>query len=284
MTCSPPVNTERALRISGSNTVYPFAQGLAEAFHAMHPDIAIRVTADGTARGIKWAGEGEVSGLAIPLQSTAASFPAGDSGPTNNGEHIDIGFSSRDLLNEEREAYTALHSTRIAIDGIVVATHLGLGVANLTRAQLRDVYAGRITNWMTLGGPNAPIVVITRNPISGTGQAWQVLVMGSDTIVSSATVAGMNEDVPGLIASTNGSIGYLSTDIVDATMMTVLTIDGVAPSEATFRDNSYWLNRPYIFVTQTTPTPLQQEFLDFALSPAGAAIIRMRGSVVPAGG
>jgi phosphate transport system substrate-binding protein len=283
--CGPEVpQLTGALRISGSNTVFAFATVLAEGFRRRNPNVSFRVTGDGTARGIKFAGERQVSGLSMPLMSRAFSIPEGNAGPTMNGEPVDIGLSSRQLLNDEREAYTELVLNTFAVDGIAVATHPGVaGVSNLSLTQLRDIYAGRITNWSAVGGPNQPIVVIARNPISGTAGAWQELVMGSDRVTASARIAEMNESVPIDIANTPYSIGYLSIFLLEGLSLNVLAIDNVTPTEANIAREIYPIRRPFIFVTHGPPTALQRAFIDYALSPEGAQLIRMAGAV-PVGG
>lgn len=281
--CSPPQPTA-SLRISGSNTVFNFAVELAKAFRMRNPHVAFRITGDGTARGIKFVGERQVSGLTMPLQSRAFSLPEGNTGPTTNGEPVDIGLSSRSLLNDEREAYTELVTHTFAVDGIAVATHMGVSVRNLTMAQLRDIYAGRITNWMAVGGPDAPIVVLARNPISGTAGAWQEIVMGRDQVTTSARIVEMNDAMPMEISSTPNSIGYLSIFLLDRAPINVLTIDGVAPTEENLAREEYPIRRPFLFVTYGEPTPLQRSFIDFALSPEGAQIVRMVGAVPVSGG
>jgi len=65
--------------------------------------------------------------------------------------------------------------------------------------------------------------------------------------------------------------------------MHTISVDGVEPTQANVRNGTYVVQRPFIFVTGTTPTPLQQQFIDFALGPAGAAIIQAAGAV-PGGG
>jgi phosphate transport system substrate-binding protein len=50
----------------------------------------------------------------------------------------------------------------------VKKTGSGDGAAALTGAQVRDIYAGKITNWSQAGGSNTPIVVISRDTSSGT--------------------------------------------------------------------------------------------------------------------
>ncbi|MBS6164468.1 MAG: substrate-binding domain-containing protein, partial [Clostridiales bacterium] len=71
----------------------------------------------------------------------------------------EIGHSSRDLKDEEKEA--GLEGTAYAIDGIAVVVNAQNGVTNLTKDQLLKIYSGEITNWSEVGGSDAPITVVT---------------------------------------------------------------------------------------------------------------------------
>jgi len=51
-------------------------------------------------------------------------------------------------------------SLPVAWDAIAVITHPDNPIKNLSLRQLRDIYAGKITNWKTLGGVDKPIRAI----------------------------------------------------------------------------------------------------------------------------
>ena len=51
-------------------------------------------------------------------------------------------------------------------------------VSGLTTQQLRDIYAGKITNWSEVGGPDLAIQVVNRDEASGTREAFRTIVMG----------------------------------------------------------------------------------------------------------
>ena len=53
------------------------------------------------------------------------------------------------------------------------------GVTTLTKDELKQIYAGDITNWEELGGPNTEIFVIGRKPGSGTRDTFDETIMGS---------------------------------------------------------------------------------------------------------
>ena len=53
------------------------------------------------------------------------------------------------------------------------------GVTTLTKDEVKQIYAGDITNWEELGGPNTEIFVIGRRPGSGTRDTFNEIIMGS---------------------------------------------------------------------------------------------------------
>ncbi len=273
------------LRMSGSNTVFRYAVELAKKYRERHAEVSFRITGDGTSRGIKFAGEGEIQGLPADFMNRnrfAAPLPASDVpqiADSMNGERMDIGLSSRDLLRSEREAYSTINVVTFAYDGIAVVTNRAVLVPNLTLQQLRDIYAGTITNWMMVGGPNAPIVVIARDALSGTAQAWDELVMGGLPVVASAMNVAQADDVPAKVAMTPNSIAYLSLAQIDPQAMNPVNIEGVAPTVEQVGLGRYPIKRPFVFVTGSAPTLLQRGFLDFSFSAEAQQIITMLGAV-----
>jgi phosphate transport system substrate-binding protein len=278
-----PSGPSPSLRISGSNTVYTFARELAIKFRERDPSVRFRITGDGTSRGIKFAGEGEIQGLPAGFTNRnkfMAPEPAGGVPDSSNGEAVDIGISSRGLFQSEREAYSSMIETPFAYDGIAVVTHRSVTVPNLTMDQLRRIYAGAIRNWSEVGGPNAAIYVIARDMLSGTAEAWAELVMAGMPVMA-AMMISMAADVPMAVSTTPNSIAYLSLAQIDESMMNPVAIDGLAPTIDHVASGRYPIKRPFIFVTGGPPTPLQARFIDFAFSTEGQNVVRGL-EVVPA--
>ena len=75
-----------------------------------------------------------------------------------------IGTSSRDLKPEEGSL--GLVDTPIAYDGIAVIVSPENPVSGLTSQQLRDVFAGKITNWREVGGKDQAIDLVKFIPKS----------------------------------------------------------------------------------------------------------------------
>lgn len=277
---APPGPPSGTLRVSGSGTVFPIAQALAQAYHQQNPRALFRITSDGTARGIKYAAEGVVTGLDTPLMSRAFSIPDGNTGPTLNNEMVDLGLSSRNLLPDEREAYTLAVATTVAIDGLAVAVHPSVTVANLTLAQLRSVYSGAVTNWRDVGGPDLPVYLVVRDPISGTAGAWASLVMNGMPIAMGAHSVADATGVAPAVAMNPGAVGYLSFNYLDATVHPV-SVEGVAPTVANLASQTYPIRRPFVFVTAPGASALTRAFVDFTRSPAGVAVLVANGEVAP---
>jgi phosphate transport system substrate-binding protein len=236
------------LQLAGSTTVQPLAEKLAEAFMAMNPDLVIEIQGGGSSVGVTSAGEGTV----------------------------DIGNASRAVKDSEMEEFPNLQVFTIAYDGIAVVTHPDTQLATLSVEQVRDIFAGEITNFSEVGGPDAPIAVVSREEGSGTRAAFEELVMedGEEekVITEKALLQQSNGQVRTTVATTPNSIGYLSFGFLDESTRGV-PIDGVEPSVANVKGGDYPIFRPLNMLTNGPPNELAQAFLDFILSEDGQAIV-----------
>jgi phosphate transport system substrate-binding protein len=236
------------LQLAGSTTVQPLAEELAEAFMAMNPDLVIEIQGGGSSVGVTSAGEGTV----------------------------DIGNASRAVKDSEMEEFPNLQVFTIAYDGIAVVTHPDTQLATLSVEQVRDIFAGEITNFSEVGGPDAPIAVVSREEGSGTRAAFEELVMEAGeeekVITEKALLQQSNGQVRTTVATTPNSIGYLSFGFLDESTRGV-PIDGVEPSVANVKGGDYPIFRPLNMLTNGPPNELAQAFLDFVLSGEGQAIV-----------
>jgi phosphate transport system substrate-binding protein len=248
----PPVPSEAGLsgqlQLAGSTTVQPLAEELAEAFMAMNSDLVIEIQGGGSSVGVTSAGEGTV----------------------------DIGNASRAIKDSEMEEFPNLQVFTIAYDGIAVVTHPDTQLATLSVEQVRDIFAGEITNFSEVGGPDAPIAVVSREEGSGTRAAFEELVMEAGeeekVITEKALLQQSNGQVRTTVATTPNSIGYLSFGFLDESTRGV-PIDGVEPSVANVKGGDYPIFRPLNMLTNGPPKELAQAFLDFILSGEGQAIV-----------
>ncbi len=246
-----PAGLSGRISVAGSTTVQPLAEKLAEAFKAKNPGVQIDIQGGGSSVGVKSAGEGTV----------------------------DIGTASREVKPEELQKYPDLKVFTIAQDGIAIVTHPEVPVSNLTKSQVRDIFAGKITNWKDVGGPDKPIIVISREEGSGTRSAFEELVMGKDVVIfDKAILQASNGAVRTTVSTTPNSIGYLSFGYLDQSVKT-LSIEGVEATEANAASGKYPVVRPLVMLTKGEPTGVVKAWLDYILGAEGQALVSKEGYI-----
>ena len=242
------------LQLAGSTTVLPVAEKIAEAFMDIHTDVVVEVQGGGSSTGITSAGEGTV----------------------------DIGNASRNIKDSEFESFPDLEVFTIAYDGIAIVTHPDTELPSLTIEQVKGIFAGEITNFSEVGGPDAEIIVISREEGSGTRGAFEELVMESGdeekVISETAILQNSNGSVRTSVAETPDSIAYLSFGYLDDSVATV-QIDSVEPTVANVLNGSYPIFRPLNMLTNGAPGEFAQAYLDYILSDAGQAIVVEEGYI-----
>ncbi len=186
----------------------------------------------------------------------------------------DIGMSSRELKDEEKEGVV---ETVIAYDGIAVVVHPSNGISDLTKAQVKDIFEGKITNWKEVGGIDKDIVVVTREAGSGTRGAFEEILKLLDenkasTIVETAVVGEGTGAIMAAVASKEASIGYVSEGYLNDTVKP-LSIDGVKPEVEAIKAGQYTISRPLILITKSDLKPEAQAVIDFILGDEGQKIM-----------
>jgi len=236
------------LTIAGSTSVQPFSEVLAEKFMEKNKGVQVNVQGGGSSVGI----EAAISGAA------------------------GLGSSSRDLKPEEKAKN--LVDTKIALDGIAIVVHPENTVKALKTEDVMNIYLGNIKNWKELGGPDAPITVVSREDGSGTREAFTTLVMNKKDIVKNAIIQNSTGAVRTTVAGDKNALGYVSLSSLNKDIK-ALDIDGAAATEANVKAGTYKLQRPFIYVTKDAPTGLAKAFIDFVLSAEGQKMIVDEGAI-----
>lgn len=191
----------------------------------------------------------------------------------------DIGLSSRSLKDDEKAM--GLTETILAYDGIAIIVNPENPVSDLSVEQIADVYTGKITNWSELGGADSDIVLIGREAGSGTRDGFETLT-GTEGACLYRQELTSTGDVITTVSTNPNAIGYASLASVKDSVK-VLSIGGVMPSEASVKDGSYAVQRPFVLVTKTGAelTEPAQRFFDYITSADANEVISSAG-VVPA--
>jgi phosphate transport system substrate-binding protein len=232
-----------SIQVTGSTSVGPYTEELATMFEAKYP---------GTQVGVSQVGSGP--GIQAVIDGTT-----------------DIGMSSRALT--DAETAKGLKSWKICDDGVAVILNNNNALVNLSTTQIRDIFAGNVTNWKQVGGSDATIVVVTREAGSGTRDAFQTLIMGKPNITASAIQQSSTGAVMTYVSGNPNAIGYISFGSLDRSVK-ALQVDGVAPSIATIKDKTYKPQRPFLYVTRGDPTnAVAKAFIDYTLGSEGQAYL-----------
>lgn len=239
---------------SGSTTVLPVAQATAEAFMDKHAGINISVRGGGSGVGI------------AALQNKT----------------VDIANSSRPMKAKEITAAKSKginpSAYAIANDGISIVVHKNNPVKNLSIAQIKGIYTGKIKNWKELGGASLPIVVISRDVASGTFEVFNEKALGGAKVDPSAQLLASNNAIVSAVASTPGAIGYAGLGYVNESVK-VVTVNNIMPSESTVKNSSYPLSRKLYMYTNGKAAGDVAKFIGFIQSAEGQAIVKEQGFI-----
>ena len=205
--------------------------------------------------------------------------------PTGSGSGIqavsegrcDIGLSSRALKDDEKAS--GLKETTLALDGIAIIVNPQNPVKDLSLEQIAKIYTGEITNWKDVGGNDAEIVLIGREAGSGTRDGFESITDTKDACQYRQELTSTG-DVITTVSQNPNAIGYASLAAIKDSVK-ALTVNGVAPTEATVKDGTYLVQRPFVLVTKegVSLSETAQKFFDFATSADAASIISAAGAV-----
>ncbi len=247
---------KQTLQIDGSTTVGPIADAFTEAFKSNYPDLEITVKKTGSGDG-------------------AAALIDG---------RCDIATMSRFMKNEEfkkaveKDVFPVAHV--VAMDGVCVVVHPSNPVSQLSTSQIRDIYRGKITNWEKVGGPDLPIVVISRDTSSGTYETFHSLVMNKEEMGSKVEYVNSNPQAHARVKTTIGAIGYVGIGFLDSNVK-ALKVDGILPSRQTITTGQYPVARPLFIFTNGYPKlgSMIYKFCTFYLTETGQEIIEAKGFI-----
>ena len=205
--------------------------------------------------------------------------------PTGSGSGIqavtegrcDIGLSSRNLKDEEKEA--GLTETVLAYDGIAIIVNPENKVDDLSLEEIASIYTGKITNWSEVGGNDGEIVLIGREAGSGTRDGFESITDTEDACQYRQELTSTG-DVITAVSQNPNAIGYASLASVKDSVK-ALSVNEVEPSEETVKDGSYVVQRPFVLVTKKDAelSAAAQAFFDFATSEDVVELISEAGVV-----
>ena len=246
---TPAASVSGTVSTDGSTSMEKVIGALSESYMAANKDVTVNYNPTGSGAGITAVQEGT----------------------------CDIGLSSRALKDEEKAA--GLKETVLAYDGIAIIVHPDNPVSDLSIEQIAKLYTGEITNWKDVGGSDAEVVLIGREAASGTRDGFESITGTKDACQYRQELTSTG-DVITAVSQNPDAIGYASLAAIKDSVK-ALSVDGVTPSEATVKDGSYQVQRPFVLVTVEGKalSAAAQSFFDYATSADAADIIAKAGAV-----
>jgi phosphate transport system substrate-binding protein len=220
---------------------------LAKRFSELHPGVAFQIDETGSDAGVNLA--------------------------TTGG--VDFGFTSRALTADESKT---LSFVNIGLAGTGVIVNAANPVKGLTKDQVKQIFAGQITNWKQVGGEDSDIKVFVREANAATRSSFESYFFGGKaTYAKDATEVYEIAQTVKAVGSFRASIGMAtaSSQTAAETTIRLLDIDGIAPTAENVVSGAYKIGRPLLIVFPSDPAKVRpglKAFLDWVRTPEGQKI------------
>ena len=244
---------------SGSSALLPLVKDAAAKFKSKNPEVSLTLNAGGSGTGLKQVAEGSV-----------------------NIGNSDVPAEKK--LPAEKAKGLVDHKVCTMTVATIINKDIASQVKSLTAAQLQDVFTAKVTNWKDVGGPDEPIVLVTRPTTSGTRALFTELALAGKEEASNKSLE--TDDSGTLIqsvAQTKGAIGYVALPyLVNNKDVAALAIDGVEPTLENTYNGKYKVWGYEHMYTKGEPTGAVKAFLDYILSDEYGVEIEKQGYGVSA--
>lgn len=237
---SSVVQSGGQLRLSGSSTMAPLIQAIADRYVKLHPEVKISIQTGGSIKGL---------------------------------EDIRLGRAEIGMTAKTMVASNDYYAVAIARDGGGILVHRDNPVRGLSDEQVRAIFTGKIKNWHEVGGTSAPIFVIDRDAKRGIRELFLNYFQLTSESIRADAVAGDNaETTPLLSQHPNGlvffSVGEGERRAEQGEAIRFLPVNTQAASRKTLQDGIYPITRPLTLVTWGRASRIASDFMLYAHSPA----------------
>ena len=239
------------LKILCCEGLFPVAQEWTKLFMEKHPDVNINVSGGKCGNIIKSTGLGE----------------------------IDVGFIGRNISPPEKEKYPDLKKTLVGKKSIAIIVHPNNPVSELSLEQVSKIFAGDITNWKEVGGPDKNIKVIIREE-GHERELFEKFVMlpNKKNITENALVKSSYMDIKTTVSKDESIIGYIYLNYVDDEIK-ALKINGVEPTVQNALSGDYPITKTFYIITKGEPSELEEAFINYVLSEERQKVMEDMGYI-----
>jgi phosphate transport system substrate-binding protein len=180
--------------------------------------------------------------------------------------------------------------TPVCKDAFVFIVNAKNAADNVTQKQIKDIYSGRLTNWVTISGVEEPIIAYQRPENSGSQTILQSIMKG-DTIIrpilEGEFVSGEMSTHLRMVASDfynyNCAIGYTflyyMNQMAGYAGIKAMSIDGITPNKENIQSNRYPFTQTVYAVTTGNESENTKKFIEWILSPQGQELAEKTGYI-----
>ena len=227
---------KKTISAAGSTALQPLVKLAADDFMAKNAGVQVNLSGGGSMTGLNNVASGSV----------------------------DIGNSDVVVTPELKDKGLIDHE--VAVAPFLNIVNKDVMVDNLTKAQLVDIYTGKITNWKEVGGKDSKISIIGRAKSSGTRATIVRIVLDGKEFTDAAAAQDSNGNVLTGVSQTPGAIGYIDAAYLKDTVKG-LKYNGVAYSADAVTSGQYPIFAIEHMYTKGEATGTVKAFLDYIVSP-----------------
>jgi phosphate transport system substrate-binding protein len=208
--------------------------------------------------------------------------------------NVDVGMSSRRVTPEEarelRKAGAGLlidpgQEHIVAADALVMIVNPNNPVTSISITDIAKIYAGQISNWSQLGGPDLPITVVIRPDSASTNSAFNTRIFGGPPPGTPALleIAKTNRAAADTVNALDGAIAYVGQAFVrGAKVLPIVNECGISelPDAFAAKTGEYAIVDPlYLYTPATLDSDLVDRFIAYTKSQAADQVIAQGGFV-----
>ncbi len=223
---------------SGSSALLPLVKDAAEKFKVNNKDVTITLNAGGSGTGLKQVSDGSV-----------------DMGNSDVPAESKLDKAKADKLTDHK----------VCVMTVATIINKDVGVKNLTRQQLADIFTAKITNWKDVGGKDMPIVLVTRPKTSGTRALFkQYAINGAEEADNKSLETDNSGILIQSVAQNPGAIGYVALPyLINDKSVDAVSIDGVEPTLENTYSGKYGVWGYEHIYTSKEPKAAVKAFLEY---------------------
>ncbi|HEX3015160.1 MAG TPA: phosphate ABC transporter substrate-binding protein [Desulfobacteria bacterium] len=228
---------KKVITAAGSTALQPLVKVAASDFAGTNPGYQVNVSGGGSFTGLNNVASGA----------------------------IDIGDSDVDVAAAPQLQDKGLVDHKVAVAPFLIIVNPDVNVDNLTQAQLKDIFTGKITNWKAVGGKDEKISIIGRAKSSGSRATIKKIVLEGAEFTDAATAQDSTGNLITAVGQTPGAIGYIDAAYLNDKVK-ALKYNGVEYTPDNVFTGKYPIYAYEHMFTKGEATGTVKAFLDYILS------------------